>query len=51
MGAAQSSAQRDGKELQEDGSVSASAGELSAPHEGGSVLESKVGAVDALLTN
>lgn len=43
MGAEQSSAQRDEKEVQEDGSVSASAGELSAPHEGVSVLGSKVG--------
>lgn len=53
MGAEQSSAQRDGKEIQEDGSVSASAGELSAevsaaPQEGDSgVLESKVGAAAA----
>lgn len=41
MGAAESSAQRDAAS-QEDASVSASAGELSAIQEGGGVLESKV---------
>lgn len=41
MGASESSAQRDA-ESQEDASVSASAGELSAMQERGGVLESKV---------